>query len=181
MIENYELQIKKLEVIGLDIYKKKIANSFITKSISTLNVKYGISIPAPKRIIGKYKLYASNGITDLLNQYNAEHAIIFGCRGSVGNVYFSKEKCFVLNTAFYIESSKEYGNIYFALVYENGLTLYATGAAQPQITINAISNVDLKFPIDNELNNILDLITQTQSKIDKLKQEKQHLLNKYFS
>lgn len=181
MIENYEFQLQKLEILGLNIYKQKIEEDYVEKTISSLKVKYGISIPASKRIGGEYKLYASNGVTDYINQYNAENSIIFGCRGSVGNVYYSKEKCFVLNTAFYIESSNEYGNLYFSLVYENGLTLYATGVAQPQITINAISNVNLKFPVDNELNSILDLISKIEHRIDKLKQEKQLLLCKYFN
>ena len=181
LIENYEFQLQKLEILGLNIYKKKIEEDYVEKTISSLKVKYGISIPATKRISGKYKLYASNGVADYINQYNAENSIIFGCRGSVGNVYYSKEKSFVLNTAFYIESPNEYGNLYFSLVYENGLTLYATGAAQPQITINAISNVNLKFPVDNELNSILDLMSKIENKIDILKQEKKLLLSKYFS
>lgn len=70
--------------------------------------------------------------------------------------------------------------MYFALKYEKGLSLYATGAAQPQITINDVSKAIIKFPIDDELNTILDLIVELQNKIEMLKKEKELLLKKYF-
>lgn len=180
LIENYENQINNLSTLGLQIYEQKIKYKHKEIKVSSLNIRYGVSIPAQKRIYGKYKLFASNGISDYIDKFNAESAIIFGCRGSVGNTYYSKDKCFVLNTAFYIENKTEYGNLYFALKYEKGLSLYATGAAQPQITINDVSKAIIKFPIDDELNTILDLIVELQNKIEMLKKEKELLLKKYF-
>ena len=53
LIENYEFQLQKLEILGLNIYKKKIEEDYVEKTISSLKVKYGISIPATKRISGK--------------------------------------------------------------------------------------------------------------------------------
>ena len=87
----------------------------------------------------------------------------------------------MLNTAFYINNPTNYGNLFFALRYEKGLTLYSSGAAQPQITLDAIKNVSLKLPVDNNLNKILDLISNYASLINKLKDIKSILLNKYFN
>lgn len=180
MIEKYSSQIDYLKRIGCLFYEQKIAVSFKEKPISKLNIRYGVSIPAPKRKAGKYPLYASNGIVDFINETNAKSAIIFGCRGSIGNVMFSKQPCFVLNTAFYTENNDDYGNILFALIYEKGLSLYATGAAQPQITLSAISDVSLKIPQDHDLNILTDRIVVLEEKINKLKSIKALLLSKYF-
>lgn len=123
---------------------------------------------------------ASNGISDYVNVSNAENAIVFGCRGTLGNVFYQKGKSFVLNTAFYINNSNNYGNLFFALDYEKGLTLYQSGAAQPQITIDAIKDAKLKIPKNNYLNYILDLYAKNLEIINKLKYIKEKLLEKYF-
>lgn len=167
-------------IIGIHLYNRKIASSFKQICVKDLNIKYGTSIPGSKRISGKYELYGSNGIIDNINQSNAENAIVFGCRGTLGNVYFSKKKCFVLNTAFYFEEPENFGNLFFALVVNKGLTLYASGAAQPQITINSIINVNLKVPTDSELNELLNYVSLIQQKLVSLKTIKKILLQKYF-
>lgn len=92
-------------------------------------------------------------------------------------MYYYKDNNFVLNTAFYLENKENYGNIYFALKYNNGFKLYATGAAQPQITIENIQNLNIKIPKSNFL---LDYIYKLQFKNEILKHTKQLLLNKYF-
>ena len=179
-IEKNEEIITKLEKYGLELYQFMISEKYNEVIISSLNVKYGVSIPANQREIGKYPLFASNGIAEYINLFNSSNTIIFGCRGTVGNVYYCKDKNFVLNTAFYIESKEQFGNLYFALKYNNGLKLYATGAAQPQITIENIQNVKIKIPTNNELNSILDYIYKLQNKNNNLKHIKKLLLNKYF-
>lgn len=133
-----------------------------------------------KRNKGIYPLLASNGISDNVDIYNAENVVAFGCRGTIGNVFYQQGKCFVLNTAFYLTDNKRYGNLFYALIYENGLTSYHSGAAQPQITLDAIKDVVLLLPNDNDLNKYLDLISTYDSIINKLKSIKLALLNKYF-
>ena len=181
MIENYKSKIEQLEKFGRNLYLKKIASNFVIISVTDLNIKYGVSLPDSKRNPGDIPLLASNGISDYISEYNAYNAIVLGCRGTLGNVFYQKDNCFVLNTAFYINNPTNYGNLFFALRYEKGLTLYSSGAAQPQITLDAIKNVSLKLPVDNNLNKILDLISNYASLINKLKDIKSILLNKYFN
>ena len=98
----------------------------------------------------------------------------------MGSVFYAAGESFVLNTAFFINNPKNYGNLYFALKAEDGLILYSSGAAQPQITIASIKEVSLKIPVDEKLNLILDLIVKYEQIIDSLKEKKKLLLDKYF-
>ena len=163
------------------MYNKKILINYIEIPVNSLNIKYGISLPNSKRIKGDIPLLASNGITDYISEANSKNAIVFGCRGTLGNVFYQSGEAFILNTAFYINDPKEYGNLFFSLEHENGLILYQSGAAQPQITIDAIKNASLKFPNDNDLNHILTLISNYEKTIKILKKIKEIFLNKYFS
>lgn len=180
LIENYIKIKNKLIYYGEIKYLSKILDEYIEIEVSKLNIKYGTSLPQSKRNKGNVPLFASNGISDYINIFNATDSIVFGCRGTLGNVFYHKGELFVLNTAFYIENPKNYGNLYFALKSNKGLTLYQSGAAQPQITIDAIKNAVLKLPVGESLNNILDSISKYEDLIDNLSKIKQNLLSKYF-
>lgn len=180
MIENIEQRISALLKIGDLKYQYLISQDKREINVNDLFPKYGISIPSSNRIVGRFPLFASNGIIDYISIKNASNAIIFGCRGTLGNVFYSKEYCFVLNTALYIQSTCNYGNIYFGLRFQKGLTLYQSGAAQPQITIEAIKNAKINIPKDNSLNSILDLLEKYKLEVKNLKLLKETLLGKYF-
>ena len=180
MIENYQNKAETLKEVGLKFYKHKISKSSVEIRVNSLNIKYGISLPDSKRNNGKIPLYASNGLSDYISISNAQNAIIFGCRGTLGNVFYQSGNLFVLNTAFYINNPLNYGNLYYSLVANKGLTLYQSGAAQPQITIDAIKDAVLTIPSDNDLNVVLDLLSYYENVIAKLKKTKQLLLVKYF-
>ncbi len=181
MIENYQKKINTLILLGKNLYNKKISTNYKLVEVNTLNIKYGISLPSSKRKKGIIPLLASNGISDYVSEANAKNAIVFGCRGTLGNVFYQEGNAFILNTAFYINDPKDYGNLFFALKNENGLTLYQSGAAQPQITIDAIKSANLKLPCDNALNLILDLISNYNKSIMLMKKIKEIFLKKYFS
>ncbi|MDD4156936.1 MAG: restriction endonuclease subunit S [Candidatus Cloacimonetes bacterium] len=163
-----------------------IQNSSIHKSkiifCSDLNIKYGVSIPAKKRLKGKYLLYSSNGITDHVNVANSiGTSIIFGCRGTVGTSFYSYKDCFVLNTAMYFTVPKnKLGNYFFSIREAKGFINVSTGAAQPQITLDNLKKSILRISINNEQNNILEKIDEMNEKLRILKKYKEQLLNKYF-
>ena len=180
MIENYQEKNAKLLNFGRQFYLQQINCDCKIINVSDLNIKYGISLTNNNRNVGDIPLLASNGISDYVDVSNAENAIVFGCRGTLGNVFYQKGKCFILNTAFYINNVKNYGNLYFTLDYEKGLAVYQSGAAQPQITIDAIKGAKLKVPNNNYLNRILDSYANNQVIINKLKSIKGKLLIKYF-
>jgi hypothetical protein len=107
--------------------------------------------------------------------------VIFGCRGTIGNVMYSYDECFVLNTAMYINCTKySIGKIYFAIKEINGFKSKITGAVQPQITINDIKKEKLKIINDNRLNQILNTINNIEKENIKLNNLKQLYLKKFF-
>ena len=181
MIELTSKKIVRLEQLGIQLYDFKKEKNYELLKASSLNIRYGESVPKSKRRKGDIPLYASNGRTDFIDKYNAyENTVIFGCRGTLGNVFFSKKECFVLNTAFYITNFKNYGGLYFALKFNRGFTQYSSGAAQPQITIDAIKDAEIRIPLDEDLNYLLNCISLHEEILDKLKKIKGILLSKYF-
>ena len=181
MIELTSKKIAHLEQLGIQLYVFKKETNYELLKVSSLNIRYGESVPKSKRRNGDVPLYASNGRTDFIDKYNAyENTVIFGCRGTLGNVFFSKKECFVLNTAFYITNFKNYSGLYFALKFNRGFTLYSSGAAQPQITIDAIKDAEIRIPLDEDLNYLLNCISLHEEILDKLKKIKGILLSKYF-
>lgn len=180
MIDEYSMKKDALILLGEKYYAFKITQNYVGVSVSTLKIKYGVSLPDSKREEGNIPLIASNGISDYVNVSNATNVVSFGCRGTLGNVFYLNGPVFVLNTAFYIDNPINYGNLYFALKKEKGLTLYQSGAAQPQITIDAIKNSVLKIPKNDNLNTILDCASIYEKIIGKLKAIKSTLFEKYF-
>ena len=166
--------------VGYKYYLKNTTADFITVKASELKIKYGVSLTDANRIKGPHPLLASNGISDYVSLHNAENVICFGCRGTLGNVFYQSGKCFILNTAFYINNPTNYGPIYFALLHEHGLNIYQSGAAQPQITMDAIKDAIIKLPKSNKLNKVLDCISTYKKQISCLTKIKSLLLSKYF-
>lgn len=180
MIDIFASKKDRLERAGVVCYKSMINKEAVKICVSDLNIKYGVSLPESKRTSGKIPLISSNGVSDYVNVSNASNVITFGCRGTIGNVFYQEGKTYVLNTAFFVANYSNYGGLYFALKSDRGLTRYQSGAAQPQITLDAIKNANLYLPNNTSLNLILDLLSKYQKILTKLKDIKQQLLNKYF-
>ncbi|RMA78619.1 type I restriction modification DNA specificity protein [Metamycoplasma subdolum] len=181
LIENYQKINVLLIEFGRAYYKVNVFNNSSIIKVKDLNLKYGKSLPKSKRNKGSVPLIASNGIIDFSNSFNAKNAVVFGCRGTLGKVFFQQGECFVLNTAFFINNSSNYGNLFFAIDFQNGFVSYKSGAAQPQITLEAINKSELLLLFDDKLNYIISLHAQNQSIIKKLNKVKSILLNKYFT
>ncbi len=149
---------------------------------SSLNIQYGTSIPKLKRTSGKIEMYGANGVIDFIDEYNTKGAnIIFGCRGKVGDVYFSNKEIFILNTAFYLNvPSDRLGDYYFSIKNVSGFANYATGAAQPQITLTEIKNVFINISNNASLNLIVNVIIKLQDQNVLLEKQKNKLLSKFF-
>lgn len=67
--------------------------------------KYGKSLPAKSRHAGRYPVYGSNGVVDS----HAEHvvsgpAIVIGRKGSVGEVHYSTESCWPIDTTYFVDN-----------------------------------------------------------------------------
>ncbi|PKV98973.1 restriction endonuclease subunit S domain-containing protein [Nocardia fluminea] len=84
-----------------------------------IELKYGKSLPATRRIAGDYSVFGSGGVSGTHNEFLVKGpGIIVGRKGTVGSVYWSEESFFPIDTTFYAvcrdgNVSLEYA--YFAL------------------------------------------------------------------
>jgi type I restriction enzyme S subunit len=81
--------------------------------------KYGRSLPESQRVEGRFPVFGSNGSigTHVVPLTNAP-AIIIGRKGSIGELNYSPDPCWPIDTTYYIDSSTTSEDIrwlYFAL------------------------------------------------------------------
>jgi len=70
-------------------------------------LEYGASLPKAKRIEGPYPVVGSNGITGHHNEFFVEGpAIIVGRKGSAGEVTWIPEKCFPIDTTYWVKQAR---------------------------------------------------------------------------
>jgi type I restriction enzyme S subunit len=117
-------------------------------------VKYGKMLPKKDLAEdGPFPVYGAAKVIGRHTSYTREdRTIICGCRGSVGEMQITEPWCYVTNNSFTFDPVS--ANIYFWLFYtlsERGLRDVTGGAAQPQITLDGISQVFLSVPSDSIL------------------------------
>lgn len=113
-------------------------------------VKYGKNLPtknlAPD---GDYPVYGAAKIIGRYTEYTREErTIITGCRGSVGEMQITLPKCFVTNNSFTFEVQQRIDFFWlFHSLKERGFADVIGGAAQPQITLDGLSKVQILVPL----------------------------------
>lgn len=138
------------------LYKENFKNNINEEKMKLgelCNIKYGKGLPTTKIEESGYPVYGGNGIIGFYHEYMYyDSQILISCRGAAsGNVIISKPKSFVTNNSLILECDK---NIYYYLkLYSltNYYYEYATGSAQPQITIDNIKDIIISIPNNNDL------------------------------
>ena len=117
-------------------------------------VKYGKMLP--KKDLAEDAPFPVYGAAKVIGRHTSftreDRTIICGCRGSVGEMQITEPRCYVTNNSFTFDPVS--ANVYFWLFYtlsERGLRDVTGGAAQPQITLDGISQVFLLVPPDSIL------------------------------
>ncbi|MBC7731771.1 MAG: restriction endonuclease subunit S [Bacteriovorax sp.] len=68
--------------------------------------KYGKSLPEPSRRPGKVQVFGSNGAVGLHDQHvSAGTTLVVGRKGSFGEVHFSEEPCWPIDTTYYVDET----------------------------------------------------------------------------
>lgn len=76
-----------------------------TKLGNTISLNYGKSLPATVRDGGQFAVFGSNGIVGHHSvAITAAPAIVVGRKGSFGEVHFSEEACFPIDTTYYVDT-----------------------------------------------------------------------------
>jgi type I restriction enzyme S subunit len=112
-------------------------------------VNYGKNLPTKKLADdGAYPVYGAAKIIGRYTEYTREgRTIICGCRGSVGEMQITEPQCYVTNNSFTFDPTHPDNFFWlFHTLKERGLRDVVGGAAQPQITLEGISSVELVTP-----------------------------------
>jgi len=118
---------------------------------SVLQLAYGKSLPANVRRPGPVPVLGSNGITGWHDEALIDGpAIVVGRKGSVGEIYWSHDKCWPIDTTFHVQTLDGLPLLaaYFAL-QQAGLKTMNSDSAIPGLNREAALSVSLPVPIES--------------------------------
>ncbi len=155
--------------------------------VATFN--YGKSLPERDRVAGDFPVYASAGRVGTHNSFLTKSpAIVVGRKGNVGATYFVKDNFYTIDTAYFIQESKNYNLKY--LYYQLG-TLHLkelnTDSAVPglnrEVAYAQLINLP-PLPTQEKIANVLsaydDLIENNYKRIKVLEAMAQKLYTEWF-
>lgn len=133
----------------------------VVKLNSVVDICYGKNLPTKNLLSDGYPVFGGNGQIGFYSEYLYEKSqVLIACRGAAsGKVIISLPYSFVTNNSLVLEQNgtsvtHEYLK-QFCL--ENEFYNYATGSAQPQITIANLANANILIP-QRDLMNMFSLI-----------------------
>lgn len=138
---------------------------------------------------GDYPVFGGNGIMDYVNCYNAENVIIVGRVGAYcGNVFYSKEKCWISDNAIAVFAN-EVVDIEYLYYKMTSIDLHHNhiGGAQPLMTQDIIGGFDVLIPNMTTQKSAVSILNSLNDKIelnkrinDNLEQQAQALYKSWF-
>ena len=151
---------------------------------------YGDTLISEKREEGVVPVYGSNGIIDTHSAANTlSPAIIVGRKGSLGKIQYSDVPCFVIDTAYFIDSRTSHVNlrwlyyVFQSLKLERFRNSVLPGlnreSAESQYTplITEEEQTQIANFLDHKTEQIDELIAAEQRKIELLKEYRQSLIS----
>lgn len=163
-IEDNDKENMHLENLFYQLWVKHFQNKSFEKLPlgSMLNIKYGRNLPTTQLQNTGYVVYGGNGTIGFFSSYMYEKPkVLVSCRGAAsGNVVYSQPYSFITNNSLILED-----NLKIIYPYLRGLAKdlhfekYTTGSAQPQITIDNISSIEIPVP-PIELQSNFEIVTQ---------------------
>jgi len=134
-----------------------------------LELKYGKSLTASKRIEGNVPVYSSAGLTGWHNTpLVSSKGIIIGRKGTVGKVYKSNIPFFTIDTAYYVEPNDELYDFdfMFYLLSSLGLDKLNEDSAVPGLNRNTAYQQKFKFPLLPTQKKIAHILSTLDDKIE---------------
>lgn len=188
---------KKLIKQTDDLVKAKFTEMF--KNVKNVKKLTEISTPKQWKTIASkdlsdsgYPVYGANGIIGYTDTYNHEFpTILITCRGATcGEINVSKPRSYVNGNAMCLDNLDsslrlEYME-YFCKNYD--FKPIISGSAQPQITIEGLSRVDVSVPDIEEQDKFIEFVQKaeqtklaTQQSLDALNETVRALVNRNFN
>lgn len=143
-----------------------------------VEIKYGKNLPKNKLEESGYPVFGGNGIIGYYKEYMYEQKqVLVSCRGAAsGKVLVSDKMSYITNNSLILEITNDITFEYLKQYCINyPFYNYATGSAQPQITINNISNVKLYIPSDDIMNKFSNILKSLDNQVDKNRKENEKL------
>lgn len=138
-------------------------NYNVSKLEDIATIKYGKELPTKKLTPKGFPVFGGNGVIGkYIHFMYDEPQILVSCRGAAsGNIIETYPNSFITNNSLVLEwNDYRYYEFYKQFLFANPLHTYATGSAQPQITIDNIKNVPFPCPKYDE---IRELCSQLKS------------------
>lgn len=195
LIENNNRRIEVLEQTAEEIYKEWFVrmrflgyeNTKFDKGIPEgwqvlklqdfSEINYGKQLPTNKLIDKGYEVFGGNGIIGYYHEYMyEEQKILISCRGAAsGEIVVSNPNSFITNNSLILNLSDELFEYMKQNLFNSNLKPYATGSAQPQITINNIKGIKFLIPNHEILSKYNNLMKEVNSKTLYLSKQNKNL------
>lgn len=138
---------------------------------------YGKGLSKKNRIPGPYPVFGSNGIVGSHNEFLVEGpGIIIGRKGSVGEVKFSKNNFWPIDTTYYLKVKKKGSTdfwYYFLLTLK--LNRMNSHSAVPGLNRDMVYELKKKIPDEKEQTAIAKILSDLDSKIELLQKQNKTL------
>lgn len=155
------------------------------------SVIYGDNLPEEKRDDGEFNVFGSNGIVGKHSIANTNgETIIIGRKGSAGELKYNDDSCFVIDTAFYIDTTKTNCSLKWLFYALNLLNLKnldnespIPGLARNQILHKLIpvppidEQIEIANQIENVENRLNELLYKIKQQIETLKTYRKSLIH----
>lgn len=142
-------------------------------------LEYGNSLATDNRIDGEIPVYGSNGITGYHTDSITESpCIVVGRKGSFGKLNWSNEKCFPIDTTYFIDETKTNENLrwLFYLLQNLELDSFSKDTGVPGLSREDAYSKIAPFPTLDEQTAIAEYLDEKTAQIDKLIDEKRRLI-----
>lgn len=142
-----------------------------------INLKRGYDLPSKSRLDGNIPIFSSSGISGYHNEKMADGpGVIAGRYGTIGQVFYSKNAYWPLNTTLYVEDFKG-NNARFVYYFLQQLDWkkYSDKSAVPGVNRNDVHQEQVSFPRLSEQKAIAAVLSRLDDKIDLLHRQNKTL------
>ena len=172
-VRRKERLVELLEITKKDAINKILENTKHEKKKLKYVCRfvYGNSLASTSRNKGTIPVYGSNGIIDYHNQtITDEPCIIIGRKGSFGKVNYSKEKCFPIDTTYFVDKTTTKENLewLFHALQTIGLDDISYDTGIPGLNREVAYNKYMKVPPLEEQQQIVSKINAEKTKTEKI-------------
>ncbi len=139
-----------------------------TKLGEICELLYGKSLPARSRVPGNVPVYGSNGPVGTHDEHLIfGPAIVIGRKGSIGEIHLVKDKCWPIDTTYYIDSSVTKCDLMWLSFYLKSLNLpnLNKAAAIPGLNRNDVYNLSVSLPSLSEQKRIAAILNDHMADI----------------